>query len=109
MSQRVLYKSDPSRQLNIWWEDQPDGGFQLHYEQNVEAILDLNKQKQRAGRAYYAQDDEMWRVASIPIVVQMEWLTRFGVDVHEPDHWPRVKKLLNDSDWRYLKTAEIII
>lgn len=105
----ILYKSDPDRRLNIWWEDMPDGGFRLHYKQDVEAILDLNKKKQNAGRDYYEMDPELWRVASIPVVVQMEWMTRYGVDVHNEEHWPRVKKLLNDNEWRYLKTADIII
>jgi hypothetical protein len=29
--------------------------------------------------------------------------------VNNPDHWPAVQRLLNDPDWRYLKTAEVII
>lgn len=96
--------------MKIWWIDGDDGkSFHLKYEQDVEPILDLNKAKQSAGRAYYAQDHEMWRVASIPVVVQYDWMTKHGVDVHNPDHWPRVQRLLNDPDWRYLKTAEIII
>jgi hypothetical protein len=108
MSQRLLFKDDPERALKIWWET-TDYGFQLHYEQDVEKILDLNKAKQRAGRDYYAQDKEMWRVASIPITIQMEWMTKHGVDIHNDDHWPRVQRLLNDPDYRYLKTADIII
>lgn len=107
MSMR-LFKSDPDRKMNIWWED-TDDGFALHYRQDVEPILDLNKAKQTAGRAYYAADNEMWRVASIPVTVQMKWLIEDGIDVHNEDHWPRVQKKLNDPDWRYLKTAEIII
>ena len=38
-----------------------------------------------------------------------KFLTEKGVDVHNPDHWPAVQRLLNDPDWRYLKTAEVII
>lgn len=108
MSKRRLFKHDPARRMNIWWED-TDDGFQLHYVQDVEPILELNKAKQTMGREYYARDNEMWRVASIPIGVQYTWLIKHGVDVHNEDHWPKVKKLLNDPDWRYLKTAEVII
>jgi len=103
-----LFRRDPQRGMNIWWED-TDDGFAIHYEQDVEPILELNKTKQNAGRDYYAKDSEMWRVASIPVTVQYAWLTKHGVDVHNEDHWPRVRRLLNDPDWRYLKTAEIII
>lgn len=105
---RRLFKSDPDRRLNIWWES-TDDGFLLRYEQDVEPILDLNKAKQSAGREYYARDKDLWRVASIPVVVQMEWMTKFGVDVLDEEHWPRVQKLLNSNEYRYLKTADIVI
>lgn len=45
-----------------------------------------------------------WHVASIPIGVQYKWLNDFGVDIHNKDHAPAVKKLLNDPDWSYLRT-----
>lgn len=107
MSKR-LFDFDPETGIRIDYEDTADG-FNLHYTQDVEAILEENKKKQSAGRDYYAHDDEMWRVASIPILVQYKWLTEHGVDVMNQDHWPKVRQLLNSSDYRYLKTAEVII
>jgi hypothetical protein len=91
------------------WYEETDTGFNLHYEQDCEPIVEANKAKQSSGRAYYAKDNEMWKVASIPITVQYQWLTKHGVDVMNRDHWHGVKRLLNDPEWRYLKTAEIII
>jgi hypothetical protein len=107
MSKR-LFDRDPSRRMNIWWEDTPDG-FLLRYEQDVEPILDSNRQKQNAGREYYASAGDYWKVASIPITVQYKWLIEDGIDVTNEDHWPRVQRKLNDPDWRYLKTAEVIV
>jgi hypothetical protein len=107
MSKR-LFKNDPARGMTIWWES-TDDGFVLHYEQDVEPILELNKKKQSAGREYYAKDPDMWRVASIPVGIQMEWMVKHGVDVLNEEHWPAVRKLLNSSDYRYLRTAEVII
>lgn len=86
-----------------------DEGFLLHYHQDCEPIIEENKRKQSAGREYYARDPDMWRVASIPVGIQLKWMVEHGVDVLQPDHWPKVKKLLNDPEWRYLKTAEVII
>lgn len=103
-----LFDHDPLTGVTTWYED-TDTGFNLKYEQDSEDILELNKAKQKMGREYYAQDDEMWRVASIPVIVQMKWMVEKGVDVLNPDHWPAVKRLLNDPEWRYLKTAEVII
>ena len=107
MSKR-LFKDDKDRGLKIWWESTPDG-FVLQYEQDAEPILEANKIKRGQGRDYYARDPDMWKAASIPIGVAYKWLVEDGIDVYEADHWPRVQKKLNDPDWRYLKTAEIII
>ena len=86
-----------------------DDGFQIRTEQDCEPILDLNKAKRSMGKEYYAADPDMWKVAEIPIVVQMKWLCEHGVDIYNRDHWPAVKRLLNSNEWRYLKTAEVII
>jgi hypothetical protein len=48
--------------------------------------------------------DGWWHVACIPVGVQMKWLDDYGVDVLNKDHFPAVKRLLNDPDWRYLRT-----
>lgn len=110
MAKKRLLDHDAFTGITTWFEDCPDGkDITLHYEQDVEPILELNKAKQSEGRNYYAKDDELWRVASIPIMVQFKWLNEHGVDVLNEEHWPKVRQLLNDPDYRYLKTAEIII
>ena len=48
---------------------------------------------------------EWWYVASIPIGVQYKWLREKGVDIHNKDHWPKVRQLLNDPEYRYLRTG----
>ena len=108
MSGLRLFDYSPDTGVAEYFED-TEKGFNIHYVQDVEPIIESNKTKQSMGRAYYARDDEMWRVASIPIGVQYKWLTEKGVDLMNKDHWPAVRKLLNDPEWRYLKTAEIII
>ena len=51
----------------------------------------------------------MRKVASVPAAIQYEWLTKYGVNVYNSEHADRVTKLLNSNDYRYLKTAEVII
>ena len=46
-----------------------------------------------------------WHVASIPNSVQLKWKTELGIDIFNKDHWPAVRKLLNDSEWAYLRTG----
>lgn len=108
MGKRLL-SFDPNTGLRIDFEDDGADGFHLHYSQDTEPILEMNKAKQSMGREYYARDKDMWKVASIPIGVQYEWLHKFGIDIYDEDHWPKVKQLLNSNEYRYLKTAEVII
>lgn len=106
--QRLLdYDSD--RRLRIDYIGNGDGTFSLKYTQDVEPLIEDNKAKQNAGRDYYAKDNEMWKVASIPVVVQYEWIRRYGVDPLAPEHFDLLKRLLNSNEWRYLKTAEVVI
>lgn len=46
------------------------------------------------------------RYAIIPNVVIDKWMNDYGIDVFDPEHEPRVRNLLNDPDWRHLRTTE---
>jgi hypothetical protein len=94
--------------LITWHEyDEMTGETMLHYEQDVEDILDDNK----ASANDYSKGNlgEMAHVASIPASVQLKWLFEKGVDVHNPGHRGAVAKLLDDSEWRHLKRLPIQI
>jgi hypothetical protein len=71
---------------------------------DVEPILEHNK-------ALYSMNDgyspgrEWRRAASIPLAIVEKWKNEYGVDVFNPDHREGVKRLLNSSEWRYLRTA----
>ncbi len=108
MGKRLL-DYDAERGLRIDYEALEGGGFALHYSQDVEPVLDFNKAKQKAGREYYASDPDMWKVASIPVTVQYEWMRRYGADPLAQGNEKLLERLLNDPEWRYLKTAEVII
>lgn len=107
---RDLLSYDAGTGVATYIDTSEDGKVLITNEQDVEAILDSNKAKMNMGREYYASDPDMWKVASIPIVVQYEWATKYGItDVTAEEHWPKVRRLLNSNEWRYLKTAEVII
>lgn len=88
-----------------------DDGFRIHYQQDVEGILERNKSCALDGKWGGGRDrsGEFQKVAEIPIVVQMKWLTEEGIDVYNKDHWKAVQRKLNSNEYRYLKTAEVII
>ena len=105
---RQLLIDRPESGVRTYVEEQ-DGNILLHTEHDAEPVLALNKKKRDLGRAFYAADPDVHKLASIPVGVAMQWLTRYGVEAWNPEHMDRVRRLLNDSEWRYLKTAEVII
>ncbi len=79
-------------------------GFTITGSQDVEPFLDANKVLFNEGDGYTPSRD-MRRVATIPNIIAEKWLIEEGIDVHNRDHWPAVKRKLNSNEWRYLRTA----
>jgi hypothetical protein len=55
------------------------------------------------------KDKSMRKVASIPLIIIEKWKRELGVDVMNKDHMTKVKQLLNDPQYRYLRTHESVI
>ena len=105
MLSRMLSRRGP---VETWYHEQPDGTFVIETRQDVAPVLERNKALQTADDGFTPSRD-MARVASIPVVVQREWLKRYGVNVFDRDNEKRVRRLLNDPEWRYLRTSEIYL
>jgi hypothetical protein len=76
--------------------------------QDVQPILELNK-KEALGDSIYGPTNpasDMRKVASIPLVIIEKWKRELGVDVFNKDHMPKVKQLLNDPEYKWLRTHE---
>lgn len=71
-----------------------------------EPVLEDNKRL--ANDPEYSKDgikQGWWKYASIPAGVQVKWLIEYGVDVWNKHHGERIGKLLEDPQWKYLKTT----
>lgn len=75
-------------------------------EQDISHILDANKVLQN--------DDQLtkdgiknswWHYAQIPNIIIEKWKNEHGVDVFNKDHEKAVYKLLNDPQYKFLKTT----
>ena len=88
--------------------DENDGTVQVRYEgHDAQPIIDANKSAQVDN--LNTRMGDMEKVASIPVSVMYEWLTKFGVNAWNPAHQDAVIRLLNSSDYRYLKCRDIYI
>lgn len=110
MSKR-LFDYDPLTGTTQWFEA-TQTGFNLITESDPTDIIEMNKKKQAMGRAYYAADKDMWRVASVPNIVLLQWATELGIPashVYSDEYADVLAKKLRSSEFRDLKTADIRI
>lgn len=106
---RELLDIDPLTGVRQYFGWDNDGNEYLIDEadkSDVQAVLDRNKELSNHANL---KGKDMWLVASIPVWVQMEWIDKHGVEYWNPDHKEGVKRLLNSSDYRWLKCQDVYI
>jgi hypothetical protein len=87
--------------------DRSEDNMIVKSEQDVQPLLELNKKELNGDSPYGGvESNGMRKVASIPLIVIEKWKRELGVDVFNKDHMPKVKQLLNDPEWRWLRTHE---
>jgi hypothetical protein len=73
--------------------------------QDVTPILDQNKRLQNDEN--YSRDgikNDWWHVATIPLLVQYQWLKE-GIDIYNKDHTQKVRQKLDSPEYAYLRTT----
>lgn len=89
--------------------DDPDS-VQVRYEGHDQSLLEANKASQNDG---FDKSSEFWHAASIPVSVMYDWLVNHGVNAWDyakcPDTRKAVNRLLNSSDYRYLRVNHFIM
>lgn len=84
--------------------DQATSSFSIETVQDVEPILEANKRAANDTDGYTPSRD-MRKIASIPLNIVELWKAKYGIDIFNKNHEGGVRRLLNDPDWRYLRTA----
>ena len=103
-----LLDHDPYSGVTTYFRPSEDGrSFAIRYSQDCEDIIEANKKAQNDAPSRPVGDFHY--VAEIPVGIQMKWLIEKGIDVAKREHWPAVKRLLNDPEWRWLKRAPLVI
>lgn len=103
-----LLDYDPASGLKTWFSSSDDDGETWHvrYEQDTSPILDRNKESQAEG---FDKRADAWHAASVPAVVLMEWVHKYGVRYWDKNHREGVKRLLNSDEYRWLRVKNFII
>ena len=78
----------------------------IEHKQDVSSIIERNKKLHNSDHQKTGCKQEWMHAASIPEVVQIQWMQKYGIkDIYSDENWPLVRKLLNSPDYRYLKTG----
>lgn len=86
------------------WDGRSDR-YEIMYASEVGDLIEDNKRQQTHNDGY-SKSREVRRAASIPLGVRTKWLVEEGWDAFDPENWPRLKRRLNDPEWRHLRTAD---
>lgn len=111
-----LLSVSPITGIRTYYEEGEGGKFHIHQMADVEGVLEFNKRQMThhdTGQAFWRGTPKgeavMKKVASVPMMVLMKWMTEYHIDPFDDDDLPKVIKLLNDPEWRWLKCADIIL
>jgi hypothetical protein len=102
-----LFDFDPETGLKtIFHYDEESDRIAFTYSQEVDPVLDANKASQAET---FGKRGDLWHAARIPVGIQYEWLVKHGVNLWDKNHKDGVRRLLNSSDYRYLRVNHFII
>ena len=85
--------------------DEMTGKTHLEYVQDVEGLVDKNKALHNTEHQKIGIKNSWMHAATIPDIVQLQWKKKYNIDIYSEEDWPRIRKLLNSPDYRYLKTG----
>lgn len=96
--------------IDWYWRDEEGQGATAFAVQDVAPILEQNKAMATHNDGYTSSRD-MARIASIPLAIVYKWLTEEGWDAFspDPDCQKKLAAKLDSSDFRYLRTSELIV
>ncbi len=95
----------PEFGAEVYWRDNGDDTADIMYKEDVAGLLEQNQQKANDGDGWSRDKDKVMRsAASIPQVILTEYRNK-GINLTDPNYFDELKKLLNDGDFRKLRTA----
>jgi hypothetical protein len=108
MTGRILDIDPLSGAVERFHFDESADTFTIQRTEDVGAVLDSNRELANHTDGWNA-DRTMRHAARIPLTIVEEWRQKHGIDIFNPNHAEGVKRLLNSSDYRYLRTQEFVI
>jgi hypothetical protein len=83
--------------------DEGTGNFAIEAVQDVQPVLDANKAR-ATGHDGFSPSRELREIAEIPAIIIVKWLNQ-GINIFDRNDWPKVRQLIRDPDYRWLRTS----
>jgi hypothetical protein len=100
---------DPQTGITDYFEGDGKGGFTIHSSQDTRNIIKHNKERQNNDEYKRAGiKSDHYHFARVPNIVLMEWKRKYNIDWNRKEDLPRIEKLLNSPDYKYLRTVSKI-
>lgn len=99
-----LISYNPDSGIAAYYEADGKDARLIHEYDDVSGVLDNNKLNYNHVNGWNS-DRSMHKVATIPLSIITKWKLEEGLDVFNKEHRDRLKKKLNDPDWRWLRTS----
>jgi len=80
----------------------------IEHRQDTRSIVDFNKMLHNTSHQHDGVKKDWVHAAIIPEIIQIKWMKEHGIkDIYAEEYWPKVKALLNSTDYKYLKTGSM--
>ena len=109
MSKKILDYDAASKTTTYHHFDHSTGKTHIETVQDVQSYLKRNKELQRDGRGQArGRKMDFMHIATIPNAVIMKIKKEHNIDVFEKDELPKLERLLQSSEYQYLRTVDKI-
>lgn len=106
---RILLDYDPLNGISQYHDyDEDTDTSQFILSGDAEPVLEMNKKL--ANEEDYTKQgikDGWWHYAQIPTIFQYKLLIEKGINVWKKEDGPRLSKVLEDPDYKHLKTTNL--
>lgn len=106
---KTLLSYDPASGIKEWHDyDHSDRKTRIITEQDCQSIVDFNKSCQRSNLKEIGKKQDMMLFARVPNAVIMKWKQDHNIDVFKKEDLPKIEKLLQSREYKYLRTVDKI-
>jgi len=102
---RQLLDYDPTTGVSCYFDWDAQEQARVIHTQDTAAAID--RAKERANKTAITDDgikNDMWHYAHVPVLIQMEMLSKHGVDFNDPNQRAAVFHLIN-TEYPHCKTT----